>query len=170
MLILILLSTISTGKFGLYSQLRIGFKGDPFVMYKIRSMKSSEDISFITLRNDHRITGFGKFLRDYKLDEIPQLFNVLIGDMSLVGPRPDVSGYADKLTGANRIILEVKPGITGPATLKYKNEEALLAAQENPKEFNDQVIWKDKIKINKNYIENWSFIGDLQIIIKTFFN
>ena len=140
------------------------------MMYKIRSMKVSEDMSLITLKNDHRITGFGRFMRDYKLDELPQLFNVFIGDMSLVGPRPDVSGYADKLTGEDRVILEVKPGITGPATLKYKNEEAILVAQENPKQFNDQIIWKDKIIINRNYIENWSFIGDIRIIIKTFFN
>ena len=168
-LILIVLATISTRKFGLYSQVRIGCKGDPFMMYKIRSMKVSEDMSLITLKNDHRITGFGRFMRDYKLDELPQLFNVFIGDMSLVGPRPDVSGYADELSGEDRVILEVKPGITGPATLKYKNEEAILAAQENPKQFNDQIIWKDKIISNRNYIENWSFIGDIRIIFKTFF-
>ena len=170
MIILIALATISTNKFGLYKQKRIGFKGIPFVMYKIRSMHISENMTQITLKNDHRITLFGQFLRQYKLDELPQLFNVFIGDMSIVGPRPDVAGYADKLIGEDRIILAIKPGITGPATLKYKDEESILAAQENPKEFNDQVIWRDKIKINKNYIENWSLIGDIHIIIKTFFN
>ena len=170
MIILIVLATISTKKFGLYNQKRIGFKGKPFVMYKIRSMRISEDMTQITLKNDHRITLFGQFLRQYKLDELPQLFNVFIGDMSLVGPRPDVAGYADALTGEDKIILDVRPGVTGPATLKYKNEEALLLEQEDPKTYNDLVIWKDKVEINKNYIENWSLIGDIHIIIKTFFN
>ena len=132
MSILITLATISTKKFGLYKQKRIGFKGKPFVMYKIRSMRISEDMTQITLKNDHRITLFGHFLRQHKLDELPQLFNVFKGDMSLVGPRPDVAGYADALTGKDRVILDVRPGITGPATLKYKNEEALLLEQEDP--------------------------------------
>ena len=95
--------------------------------------------------------------------------NVLIGNMSFVGPRPDVIGYADKLADDDRIIVSVKPGITGPATLKYRNEEKLLALQLNPKEYNDTIIWKEKIKINKRYVENWSFLGDLKSIFKTFF-
>ena len=170
MIILVALATISAKRFGLYTQKRIGFKGKPFVMYKIRSMRISEDITQITLKNDHRITFFGQFLRQYKLDELPQLFNVFKGDMSLVGPRPDVAGYADALIGKDRVILDVRPGITGPATLKYKNEEALLMEQEDPQTYNDLVIWKDKVEINKNYLENWSLIGDIRIIIKTFFN
>lgn len=170
MVILILIATISTGKFGLYSQKRIGFRARTFTMLKIRSMTESDDPSHITLENDPRITGFGKFLRHYKLDELPQLFNVFWGDMSLVGPRPDVSGYADSLQGEDRVILEVRPGITGPATLKYKNEEALLSLQSDPKRYNDEVIWKDKVEINKKYIENWSLSGDLKIILKTFFS
>ena len=133
-------------------------------------MRISEDITQVTLKNDHRITLFGQFLRQYKLDELPQLFNVIKGDMSLVGPRPDVEGYADALTGEDRMILDIKPGITGPATLKYKNEEALLMEQEDPQTYNDLVIWKDKVEINKKYIKNWSLIGDIHIIIKTFFN
>ena len=133
-------------------------------------MTKSDDISQITLKDDPRITTFGKFLRRYKLDEVPQLFNVIWGDMSLVGPRPDVPGYADKLKGADRVILEVRPGITGLATLKYKNEEALLSLQSDPKRYNDEVIWKDKVEINKKYIENWSMTGDLRIILKTFFS
>ena len=108
--------------------------------------------------------------RKHKLDELPQLLNVFKGDMSLVGPRPDVAGYADALIGKDRVILDVRPGITGPATLKYKNEEALLMEQEDPQTYNDLVIWKDKVEINKNYLENWSLIGDIRIIIKTFFN
>jgi lipopolysaccharide/colanic/teichoic acid biosynthesis glycosyltransferase len=169
LIILFALATISTKKFGLYKQKRIGIKGKPFVMYKIRSMRISEDMTLITLKNDHRITLFGQFLRQYKLDELPQLFNVFKGDMSLVGPRPDVAGYADALTGEDRIILDIRPGVTGPATLKYKNEEALLMEQEDPQAYNDLVIWRDKVEINKNYIENWSLIGDIHIILKTFF-
>ena len=170
MLILFVLATISTGKLGLYSQNRIGLQGKVFLMYKLRSMKEGDDTSVITVKNDPRITRFGRFLRNFKLDEIPQLWNVIIGDMSLVGPRPDVVGYADELLGDDRIILSVRPGITGPATLKYKNEEALLAVQSDPVHFNDTVIWKDKIDLNKKYIENWSFTGDLKFILKTIFS
>jgi len=168
-LLLIALSTISTGKFGLYTQLRVGKFGKTFTMFKIRTMKGIDDGLFITLKNDKRITPIGKFLREFKLDELPQLFNVLMGNMSLVGPRPDVVGYADKLVGDDRIILNVKPGITGPATLKFKNEEELLAKQSDPLQYNDEVIWKEKIKINKNYIKNWTFKGDLKFILRTFF-
>ncbi len=97
LLVLFVLATISTGKFGLYSQNRVGLHGQLFVMYKIRSMKEGDDSIGITLKNDPRITRFGRFLRNFKLDEIPQLWNVMIGDMSLVGPRPDIPGYADQL-------------------------------------------------------------------------
>ncbi len=168
--ILIVLATIFTGKIGLYSQNRIGLYGKVFVMYKVRSMTAGDDSSGITLKNDPRITRFGQFLRNFKLDEIPQLWNVIMGDMSLVGPRPDLPGYADQLSGKDRIILTIRPGITGPATLKYRNEEALLADQVDPVAFNDQVIWKDKVEINKKYIENWSFVGDIRYILKTFFS
>jgi lipopolysaccharide/colanic/teichoic acid biosynthesis glycosyltransferase len=169
-LILILLATISTKKNGLYTQLRVGENGVMFTMFKIRTMLGDDDGTFITLKKDNRITGFGHFLRKFKLDELPQLFNVFIGDMSLVGPRPDVKGYADELRGNDRIILTVKPGITGPATLVYKNEENVLSKKENPLKYNDEVIWIDKIKINKNYIENWTLLGDLKFILRTFFN
>ena len=168
--IFIILATISTKKWGLYSQKRIGLQGKVFVMYKVRSMKEGDDSTGITLEDDPRITVFGRFIRKFKLDEIPQLWNVLIGDMSMVGPRPDVPGYADQLSGEDLMILTVKPGITGPATIKYKNEAALLASQENPLAYNDEVIWKDKIKINKNYIENWSLKGDFGFLVGTFFN
>jgi len=170
MLILLLIATISTRKFGLYSQNRIGLHEERFLMFKIRSMKEGNDTSGITLQNDPRITKFGRFLRNFKLDELPQLWNVIIGDMSIVGPRPDIPGYADQVVGEDRIILSIRPGITGPATLKYKNEEALLAAQSDPVHFNDTVIWKDKIEINKKYIENWSLKGDVKFILKTIFS
>ena len=122
---------------------------------------------FITLKNDDRITPFGKLLRLFKFDELPQLFNVFIGDMSLVGPRPDVQGYADKLVSDDRIILSVKPGITGPATLKFKNEEDVLSKQNNPKIYNDKVIWPEKVLINKQYIKDWSLFNDIKCIVKT---
>ena len=168
-LILILLATISTKKIGLYTQLRVGEKAVLFTMFKIRTMCGDDDGDYITLKENPRITSFGRFLRKYKLDELPQLFNVIIGDMSFVGPRPDVKGYADKLTGDNRNILTIKPGITGPATLKYMNEEEILAEQSDPLKYNDEVIWKEKIRINKNYVENWTLIGDLKFILKTIF-
>ena len=166
-LILTILSTISTRKIGLYSQNRVGLAGLFFVMYKIRSMKTGKPLNHITLSDDTRITRFGRIIRAYKLDELPQLWNVLIGDMSLVGPRPDVPGYADKLKENDRVILSVRPGITGPATLKYKNEEELLSKKMDPQNYNDQVIWKDKIDINKQYIKDWSLKGDFNYILET---
>ena len=170
LIILITLATISTGKFGLYSQERIGLNGKPFTMFKIRSLKGEENASGITLENDERITSFGRFLRTYRLDELPQLLNVFDGSMSLVGPRPDIKGYADQLKGEDRLMLEVRPGITGPATLKYRNEEKVLSQQKDPETYNREIIWKDKVKINVNYVKNWTLKLDLKILFKTFFN
>jgi lipopolysaccharide/colanic/teichoic acid biosynthesis glycosyltransferase len=170
-LILILLATFSTGKYGLFIQERIGKNAEIFKMYKIRSMKTGkETVTTITKAGDSRIPAFGRFLRKYKLDELPQLFNVLIGDMSFVGPRPDVRGYADELQGKDRIILSVKPGITGPATIRFKNEEEILAKQKDPERYNDEVIWPEKVKINIQYIENWTLWKDIKYIFKTIFN
>ena len=121
----------------------------------------------VTTDNDPRITPLGKLFRKTKIDELPQLLNVLVGDMSLVGPRPDVPGFADKLEGEDRIILSVRPGITGPATLKYRNEEEILAAQEDPERYNLEVIYPDKIKINREYVEHYSFAKDLRYILHT---
>ena len=123
----------------------------------------------ITVANDDRITVIGKFLRRWKLDELPTLVNILKGDMSFVGPRPDIPGYADKLEGDSRRILGMRPGITGPATLKYSNEEQFLAGVDNPKKYNDEVIFPDKVKINLEYIDNWSLWMDIKIIFKTIF-
>jgi len=123
----------------------------------------------ITVANDDRITVIGKFLRRWKLDELPTLVNILKGDMSFVGPRPDIPGYADKLEGDPRRILGMRPGITGPATLKYSNEEQFLAGVDNPKKYNDEVIFPDKVKINLEYIDNWSLWMDIKIIFKTIF-
>ena len=125
--------------------------------------------NFITTAKDDRILPFGKWLRRTKLDEIVELVNVLKGDMSLVGPRPDVEGYADKLEGENRKILELRPGITGPASLKYINEEEILAQVSNPQQYNDEIIFPDKVRINLDYYYNRTFWGDIRIIIETIF-
>jgi len=167
--ILSLFAAVSTKKSGVFKQLRIGQNGKPFTIYKIRSMMASIGEDYITTKNDKRITKFGGFLRKYHLDELPQLYNVFFGTMSLVGPRPDVKGYADELKDDDRVILSVKPGITGPATLKFRNETVLLSKQDNPKKYNDDVLWKQKIILNKNYIKNWSLTSDIKYIFKTLF-
>ncbi len=164
-----IVATLETKSNGLFVQKRVGKNGKLFNVYKIKTMKKVEGIkTTITSSNDIRITKSGKFFRDTKIDELPQLWNVFIGDMSFVGPRPDVEGYADKLEGDDRIVLSIRPGITGPASLKYKNEEEILSKQANPKEYNDNVIWPDKVKINIEYIKNWSLLKDIQYIVKTF--
>jgi lipopolysaccharide/colanic/teichoic acid biosynthesis glycosyltransferase len=161
-----ILASFETKSNGMFSQIRIGENAKPFKIYKIKTMTSSKGTT-ITTANDNRITKYGKILRKYKIDELPQLWNVLVGDMSFVGPRPDVTGYADKLEGEDRIVLSIKPGITGPASLKYKNEEEILAKVDNPIEYNDKVIWPDKVRINKEYIKNWSLKKDIEYIKKT---
>ena len=154
-----------------FIQKRVARDGLIFNMIKFRTMKSNfeQKHNFITVKGDPRITKIGLFLRKWKLDELPSLWNVLIGEMSFVGPRPDVPGYMDKLSGKNRDILKLRPGITGPATLKYSNEEALLIKIKNPQSYNDKVIFPDKVKINLDYMKNWSFYSDLLIIYKTIF-
>lgn len=122
----------------------------------------------IASNNAASITRSGAFFRKYKLDELPQLFNVLSGSMSIVGPRPDVPDYADQLEGGDRIILRLRPGITGPASIKYKAEEELLSASEDPVLYNDTVIWPDKVRINKEYYNRYSFVADIKYIIQTF--
>ncbi len=151
----------------LFRQVRIGQHGKPFVIVKFRTMRAASSGATITASNDSRITPLGSFLRKYKLDELPELWNVLRGDMSLVGPRPDVPGYADLLEGEERQILQLKPGLTGPATLKYRNEETLLAQQHDPIRYNDEVIWPDKVKINLIYYYNHSLFGDVKILFST---
>ncbi len=163
-------ASIETRSNGFFIQKRVGKDGKMISVIKIKTMKpDSKNQSTITTSTDNRITKSGKIFRKTKIDELPQLFNVLIGDMSLVGPRPDVAGYADKLQGEDRVVLSIRPGITGPATLKYKNEEDLLAKVDNPKEYNDKVIWPDKVKINKDYIKNWSLKSDIKYIWETIF-
>ncbi|MCB0458558.1 MAG: sugar transferase [Flavobacteriaceae bacterium] len=168
-LLLIVIATISTKKFGIFKQERIGKNGKPFFMYKIRTMRKGDIDNHITLINDPRITKTGYFLRKTRLDELPQLFNIVKGDMSFVGPRPDIKGYADLLDGEDRIILSVRPGLTGPATLRFRDEDALLNNVVDPQEYNDAVIWPQKVAINKQYIENWSFYKDIKYIILSIF-
>ena len=168
--ILWLIAMIETRSNGFFIQRRVGLKGKQFNMIKIKTMKDNQFLkSTITKNSDPRITKFGKWFRKYKLDELPSLYNVLIGEMSFVGPRPDVPGYADKLEGKDRIILNVRPGITGPATLKFAKEEYTLSLVKDPEEYNNEVLYPQKVKLNLEYINNWSFWMDLKIIFNTVF-
>ncbi|WP_281674105.1 sugar transferase [Porphyromonas asaccharolytica] len=151
----------------LFKQKRVGKEGELFTMVKFRSMSVAHGGSSVSVAGESRITPLGAKLRKYKLDELPELWNVFIGDMSFVGPRPDVPGYADKLVGEDRVILKLRPGITGPASLKYRDEETLLATVEDPIRYNDEVIFPDKVRINKEYYYNWSFWQDIRYIVRT---
>lgn len=150
-----------------FVQKRVGQHGKLFTMYKFRSMTVYHSGSSVSVKGESRITPFGAKLRKYKLDELPELWNVFIGDMSFVGPRPDVPGYADTLTGDDREILKLRPGITGPASLKYRDEEELLAQQDDPVRYNDEVIFPDKVRINRYYLRHYSFVKDIQMIFCT---
>ena len=160
-------ATVDTGRNGFFLQTRIGRHGRPFRVVKLRTMCPSASSSTVTTSGDPRITRLGRILRRSKLDELPQLYNVLVGDMSLVGPRPDVPGFADRLAGDDRIVLTVRPGITGPATLKYRNEEALLAMQTDPERFNREVLWPDKVRLNRAYVLHYRFRDDLVLLWRT---
>ena len=166
-----LIASIDTKSNGFFLQTRVGQYGKLFTVIKIKTMGNEQDSnSTVTTSNDLRITKFGKIFRRSKIDELPQLVNIFLGDMSFVGPRPDVPGYADLLKGDDRIVLSLKPGITGPATLKYRDEEALLASKKNPEKYNHEVIYPDKVKINKKYIINYSLLNDVHYIFKTIFH
>jgi len=152
-----------------FTQKRVGKNGKLFTIYKFRTMSVSHGGSSISVAGEARITTFGAKLRKYKIDELPELWNILIGTMSFVGPRPDVPGYADTLQGEDRLILKLKPGLTGPASLKYKNEEEILAKVENPIEYNNTVIFPDKVKINLEYYRNHNIFLDIKYLFKTVF-
>ena len=151
----------------LFTQQRVGRHGKVFRIYKFRTMTTDHAGSSVSVRGEARITPLGVHLRRWKLDELPELWNVLKGDMSFVGPRPDVPGYADQLQGDDRRMLELRPGITGPATLKYRNEEELLASVDDPVRYNDEVIFPDKVRLNLYYLDHYSFAKDLQMIFCT---
>lgn len=165
----------------IFKQKRVGKDGRLFTCHKFRTMTVKHSGSTVSVAGDSRITPLGAVLRHYKIDELPGLWDVLIGNMSFVGPRPDVPGYADKLVGDDREVLKLRPGITGPATLKYRLEDEMISgyvkemqnngdnrtAQEIAEEYNDRVIYPDKVRINKYYSEHYSFIRDIQIILCT---
>jgi lipopolysaccharide/colanic/teichoic acid biosynthesis glycosyltransferase len=153
----------------LFHQQRAGRYGKPFTLYKFRTMELKHYGSTVSVKGESRITTLGAILRKYKLDELPELWLVLKGDMSFVGPRPDMPEYAAKLEGKERVILELRPGITGPATIKYANEEELLASVGDPKKYNDEVIWPDKVSMNLDYYWTRGFVGDIRIILRTLF-
>lgn len=161
-------ATVDTRTNGFFTQARVGRHGRIFRVIKIRTMSYVKRLNTtVTTAQDPRITLLGHFFRRTKIDELPQLFNVLLGRMSLVGPRPDVPGFADRLQGDDRIILTVRPGITGPATLEYRNEEHLLAQQKNPERYNKEEIFPDKVRINREYVENYRFSDDIKYILRT---
>lgn len=151
----------------LFQQKRVGRGGRLFTMVKFRTMTVNHGGSTVSVAGESRITPLGAMLRRWKLDELPELWNVLKGDMSLVGPRPDVPGYADRLTGEDRDILLLRPGITGPASLKYRNEEELLSTVPDPQRYNDEVIYPDKVRLNLLYLHHHTLLGDLRMILAT---
>tara|TARA_B100000214_G_scaffold141453_1_gene101123 strand:- start:3324 stop:3908 length:585 start_codon:yes stop_codon:yes gene_type:complete len=168
-LISILIKITSKGPV-FFIQERVGKHAELFKMIKFRTMYIQQNtISKITIKGDSRITRIGFFLRKYKIDELPELINVIFGKMSLVGPRPDVAGYADKLVGEDRKILMLRPGITGPASIKYANEEEILALQKDPIKYNDEIIYPNKVKINLDYYRNQNIWLDIKIIFATIF-
>ncbi len=168
MLLAWVVASAETKSNGLFMQTRIGKDGRRFNVFKIKTMKAVQGVrTTVTTSRDRRITRSGAFFRRTKIDELPQLFNVLSGEMSFVGPRPDVPGFADELEGEDRMILQLRPGITGPASLKYKDEEKILSMQDDPEAYNREVIWPDKVAINKAYMQTWSLKKDIGYIIQT---
>ncbi len=165
----------------IFTQKRVGKDGKLFTCHKFRTMTVKHGGSTVSVAGDSRITPLGAKLRHYKIDELPGLWDVLIGNMSFVGPRPDVPGYADKLEGEDREVLKLRPGITGPATLKYRLEDEMISEyvsmkqkegdkrsmQEIAEEYNDKVIYPDKVRINRYYLHNYSFLKDIQMILCT---
>lgn len=154
-----------------YTQTRVGKNNKDFKLYKFRSMRvNSDKQGLLTVGSkDSRITKAGYFIRKYKIDELPQLFNVLKGDMSFVGPRPEVRRYVDLYSKEQMQVLKVAPGITDPASIKYRNENDLLSSANNPEEYYIQYIMPDKLKINIDYINNRTFFKDIKIIFQTIF-
>ncbi len=154
-----ILASIDTQSNGFFLQKRVGQYGKLFTIYKLQTIHPKTQ----------KISAIGQFLRKYKVDELPQFINVLMGNMSVVGPRPDIVGYYDKLEGEQRKVLNLKPGITSLASIKYANEEYLLSTQKEPLKYNDEVVFPDKVKMNLDYYYNRNFWIDLKIVIKTIF-
>lgn len=159
---------VSTGEPGIFRQVRVGRDGRLFTVYKVRTMRTVADrTSTVTTRTDVRVTRVGRIVRSLKVDELPQLVNVVRGDMSLVGPRPDVPGFADLLQGDDRLVLSVRPGITGPATLHFRHEEDLLASVDDPEAYNLEVVFPAKVRMNLRYVRSWSVALDLRYLART---
>ena len=168
MLVLAVLVRATSSGPALFIQARVGRQGRVFRCAKFRTMcTGAQAQGTVTTAADARVTPLGRFLRRWKLDELPQLWNVLAGRMSFVGPRPDVPGYADRLQGDDRRILELRPGITGPATLLFRDEERLLAQAKNPQAFNDAVVYPEKVRLNREYLETGNFWRDLGYVFAT---
>ena len=168
-IIWILIRVIMNDGPAIFQQRRVGKDGRIFTMYKFRTMTIEHSGSSVSVKGENRITPLGARLRKYKLDELPELINVILGDMTFVGPRPDVPGYMDILEGEDRKILKLRPGITGPASLKYINEEELLTKADDPMKYNNEVIFPDKVRINLRYLEKKSLLHDIKIIFYTVF-
>lgn len=154
-----IVATFDTRSNGLFIQNRVGQNGKIFKIFKLKTVNDQTGV----------ISRFGKFLRKSKIDELPQLYNILIGEMSFVGPRPDIEGYYDRLESENRKILELKPGLTSMASIKYANEEEILLQKTNPLQYNDEIIFPDKVKMNLEYYDKQSIFVDIEIIFKTIF-
>ena len=181
LIVAILVKVKMPGGPAFFVQKRVGKDGKLFDCHKFRTMTVKHNGSTVSVAGDSRITPFGATLRHYKIDELPGLWDVFIGNMSFVGPRPDVPGYADKLQGDDRDVLKLRPGITGPATLKYRLEDEMISdyvvqkqkegdtrpMQEIAVEYNDKVIYPDKVRINRYYLHHYSFIKDIQMIFCT---
>lgn len=158
-------ATVDTRRSGLFVQTRVGRNGRPFRVLKIRTMRDLPGVdTVVTTSGDPRITRLGGLLRRTKVDELPQLVNVLLGHMSFVGPRPDVPGFADALQGDERLVLSIRPGITGPATLRFRDEQELLAAQADPEAYNRDVLYPAKVRINLAYIRRYRFVDDIRYL------
>lgn len=164
-------ATFDTGEWGVFAQQRIGRHGKLFRVHKIRSMRTSGTYdTTVTTSSDPRITRLGAILRRSKIDELPQLWDVITGQMSLVGPRPDVPGWADELQGDDRMVLSVRPGITGPSSLAFRDEEKLLSEEKSPENYNRDVIWPEKVRLNLRYVQTWTLANDIEILLKTVSN
>lgn len=156
--LLFILASVDTGFPGIFTQERVGRFGDMFTVYKFRTYHSAT----------HQKSAFGNWMRKTKLDELPQLFNILKGEMSFIGPRPDIKGYYDELKGDDREVLNLKPGLISEAGFKYRNEDKILSQEKNPLKYNDEILFPDKVKMNLEYYRNLSLKNDVRLILKAF--
>lgn len=162
-----LIASIETKSNGFFFQERVGRYCNKFYIIKIKTMHNDYTSERSTIFVKYGYTFSGVYFRKFKFDELPQLFNILVGQMSFVGPRPDVPGFMDMLEGEDALISALRPGITGPASIKYKDEESILSRVADPEHYNKNIIWPDKININLQYLRNHSFKGDIKIILHT---